>query len=60
MPVALRGPLPHSVLGLRWRVVPTVPLKGWDGVATWAGRNSRSGLCFRVALVGDYMGDCLC
>lgn len=23
------------------------------------GRNSRSGLCFLVALVEDYMGDCL-
>lgn len=41
-------------------MVPTVPLKGWDRVAAWAGRNSRSGLCFRVALVGDDMGDCLC
>lgn len=28
-------------------------------MASWAGRNSLSRLCFRVALVGDYMGDCL-
>lgn len=35
---------------------PDVPLKGWDRVAAWAGRNSRSRLCVSVALVGDYMG----
>lgn len=36
------------------------PPEGWDGVAFWAERKSLSWLCFRVALGGDYMGDCLC